>query len=834
MTILQHHYTSCEGKGFQTSAVSSALSKDIIMFLEQRGTYNPPLALPSRPTDEEIKNFPVALSYYTVNDETVGVINSVYLGKDYSGRFGNYFAHSLVIDDYNKDMDELLPIQLWSSPIWVSQEGGSSDLPPLPEVTAGDFITWDRILEFLTGSDRLSMYPYLLTALLDYKNTNKRIILVDGNQNVALWIAALTYALPISLARIITFCTYSKNPYSIETLICGTTTDSDFQFSHHEIKFEFYVFDFEENRFSSIPELNPYAEVATKRLCERDIRYFEEFSAFYDEMVLIAPTIGHDIYSIFILYSALKGNNLSEKEGENAIATILSHDLLHRDPDRAVQVVRQIRQIQDGGRALVLRFVDLVKETQKTDVSQIVRYEAVETLFNLVVEKYWSAAPADDIRAVQDEMAGINLLEFQEAYGPRCALMLKKIPEAEKKLPLCALFHSTGLITPTSWHLDEILESEIIPFITQPDYQVFFEGALRTDMKESCINSLGRYLEGQADDRELFEQVSGFLCGDLIFSPLVNYAIRNKGFALYLALHVCPENLAAGRVKAFLDFYTHLDKFSPLCVEDALQEAYAVFWDANLPTFKDTKEVISKLSVDELSSCTFTEDLAEVFCDNIDLTGVSPQMINLAEKVLQSGKVSEQQRILLEIFKVIPTINNLDEKSLEEICEVALGETLNDYPAQRRAILIRVFKTIIRSESMQKLHQDIVDRIIKDYSSDNVVNSAYSEGFNHAIAEERNRTKIIADSFKLWDPYYVKNTIHQGASNDFLYTGFKDAMNSVRMGVRRDTDRCLSQDPRTKARWELYKQRTKQGFLLKFKENIDLFKDRLRGNRGDL
>lgn len=108
MKALQYVYTSWKNgdlpnKGFMIYSKSPGITDgecEDIKFVMQ---YTVPKEMIPNPTPEEIvDSFPYSFAYFVLSSSRACIAQSTYLGKDYSGRYGNYLIHALVID-----MDEL-------------------------------------------------------------------------------------------------------------------------------------------------------------------------------------------------------------------------------------------------------------------------------------------------------------------------------------------------------------------------------------------------------------------------------------------------------------------------------------------------------------------------------------------------------------------------------------------------------------------------------------------------------------------------------------------------------------------------------------------------------
>ncbi|GAA3228771.1 hypothetical protein [Actinocorallia longicatena] len=219
----QFHYTSARSatrSGFQFTAVSPdpppGAEADISPYLG----YRPPPDAPPSPSDAELADLPVALGYDVVNGRAL-LVRSRYLGKDYSGRFGNFLAHAVLADP--AELEGYRPIEFWQAPFW--HEAPAASLPALHDPLPGDAFDPDSLGHWLAALP--DPYP-LLTTLLDALTTGQeRIILVSPDAGeIARWIAVLSYSLPVTAAAALSFTTYSADPVASPHRLVGTTPDT--------------------------------------------------------------------------------------------------------------------------------------------------------------------------------------------------------------------------------------------------------------------------------------------------------------------------------------------------------------------------------------------------------------------------------------------------------------------------------------------------------------------------------------------------------------------------------------------------------------------------------
>lgn len=234
MTMRQHYYTSCErgisgGAGFQCKALSEGFSDADLRLVNSMIAYRIPPTLDER----EINTHPVAFRYEYVDLGKCILVNSQSNGTDENGRPGNFFAHTVVTDP--NDFEFFPPIMYWRHPFWKKQDAEARlDIPLEPAFEQDPSLTLEQIWPFLASKKRKTWFIQLLSAVINYDLEKRPIIILDDTENIALWIAAITFALPPIYRHYLTFATYHHDPYQSTFRITGTTQDSKFRFSHDE------------------------------------------------------------------------------------------------------------------------------------------------------------------------------------------------------------------------------------------------------------------------------------------------------------------------------------------------------------------------------------------------------------------------------------------------------------------------------------------------------------------------------------------------------------------------------------------------------------------------
>ncbi|HOX41337.1 MAG TPA: hypothetical protein PK263_04035 [bacterium] len=330
MLFEQAYYTSCEtglrgSAGFQMNAASRGLDTMTLSFLERYGGYAPPLYLPTRPTDEERQAFPKALAFYRLPNGSAVISRSVYLGTDYSGRYGNFFTHFLVAKESAALVGLITPVTEWNAPYWAEKSVDETVLEPLELTVSAGTITLEHVLSFLHNNNRLAHLSSFAASVQSALESKRRIILVDNDEAIALWIASVSMLLPSPLLQQFTFTTYIKNPYNIDTLVCGTTADSDFGFSAIEMQHQYYVFDFQNGRFSVPPAETPFALKVSSWYQNKLSMVCRQFKAFADW--LPGNWEAKDLDRLVNLFTLTANAELSEAELLDTLKFVIEKQL---------------------------------------------------------------------------------------------------------------------------------------------------------------------------------------------------------------------------------------------------------------------------------------------------------------------------------------------------------------------------------------------------------------------------------------------------------------------------------------------------------------------------
>lgn len=221
MGAAQLYYTSCEHGlsgcgGYQFNAATPGVDARVLREVERFTVYEPPRSLPP----EEVHRHPVNLCYSPDLGGARVLSRVVSSGHDPSGRPGNYFVHSLLLEG-----DEgPLPAELWGAGFWARRPVPDPDLPGL--LPGSGPLDRTRTAAWLRGRDE-SLLRRLLVAVDAAIDGGSPVLLPARDEDAAHWVAALSHLLPPRRARRMSFATYSGSPEDTPVHVAAVPPDTD-------------------------------------------------------------------------------------------------------------------------------------------------------------------------------------------------------------------------------------------------------------------------------------------------------------------------------------------------------------------------------------------------------------------------------------------------------------------------------------------------------------------------------------------------------------------------------------------------------------------------------
>ncbi len=217
MEALQYIYTSWKNgnsteKGYMIYSRSAGISEVECGAIKDAMQYLAPKELNLTPTAQEIADvFPYAFSYFILPTGRGCVAQSTYLGKDYSGRFGNYIIYALVFD--TNDLP-CRPAEFFAEPyiktsMTEDELNAPSPVPPLPPLRISQYasvINDDQLNEFAFNKE--DEFSQVIAMAFAARDSGIPFYMNDTRENLVLWSAAIQRILPPRLAKKFTFNTY--------------------------------------------------------------------------------------------------------------------------------------------------------------------------------------------------------------------------------------------------------------------------------------------------------------------------------------------------------------------------------------------------------------------------------------------------------------------------------------------------------------------------------------------------------------------------------------------------------------------------------------------------
>jgi hypothetical protein len=311
MRVLQTIYTSCikgqsGASGFQFYSHSEGLTSEELLELEKLGNYIAPIGAQSSP---------VVFSYFHLKSGKRGVLQSLALEKDYSGRPGNFFAHAFILESGEFPF---LPIYLYQSKSFRTEltdaelnvSAAPAKLPALEvdSLLKNSEISLNSASNFLKEKDAEGNFKKLVNAVIENSETKRNIILSAKSEDAIQWIAALWFAFPARFLQNFTFSTYSVDPGRGNVLVGATVSEgSRFDFnSQMAFNHQFYVFDFEAERISPMEHESIYADIANTAITYARNNKIEEFGEFLGKYNY--PCINRDIGDAWSIFAEQEAN----------------------------------------------------------------------------------------------------------------------------------------------------------------------------------------------------------------------------------------------------------------------------------------------------------------------------------------------------------------------------------------------------------------------------------------------------------------------------------------------------------------------------------------------
>jgi hypothetical protein len=642
MSYQQAYYTSCSvglrgGKGFQINAASPTIDPKTLALIERIGVYVPPVSFPARPTPEEIEGFPLSLLYHRSQNGQRLLGQSKYLGVDYTGRFGNYFSHCLAVPDEDSAERDFLPIELWRSRTWASIESGTVALPSIDRPEAGGVIDPLRVNEFLMMHNRIDHVAALVTAVEAALGAGRRLIIVDENESIALWIASVSYALPRHLAWLLTFNTYVKNPYQSDVLITGTTRDSDFAFSPYEVEHQYSVFDFDGNRFSRFA---PTAFASNVEAAYRAGRSegLANFSRFVER---VAPDLSTDDLAIaFGCYALSCGMPAVGFNHADVLKWCISRVALLK-PEFISSIVTAVGKAPNAASELAASFAELYIAVMQGGTKETTR-DAVERAYLRFIFQHCDTLARESFdRLVRGLQISPALMAIGQELRP---LWFEKIRSVLDPCRLCEILgigDRLGLLADCGEIVRRLAETVIAPGLSDLSVQQSILRQLEAPLATDLISGLAAYLQTRASNGDLFHSLRSFLAEGKVLERMELCARNQSALELYYRIiGQQTMNRPDLRVDSFRRCLSAAQSFSAEITPSRVEVAFDAVWQRSLPTAGEALLVMDAVGDYIVAKTSIPGRFGEFLAQGLDLRHDIPERDALAERLSSQAMLS--------------------------------------------------------------------------------------------------------------------------------------------------------------------------------------------------
>ena len=377
MKLLQLYYTSAKRglfstSGFQVYAASEDLTDDEIYELEEICLYIAPTHLPSQPTEAEIADlFPLSFASFQLESGRYGVVQSVYVGKDYSGRYGNYFSHALILEEGEWPF---APILLYNSPIFrksltemeLAIEREPEPLIPLTLIEPKASLTLSSVQQFLQVDNRYELLKTMVNNIIELRNMPSSVVLAAEQVDIPYWIAAIQFAFPPEIGYALSFSTYSYDPEQDRYTIAVTLDEGTrFSFEREWDRTDLYAVNLLTNEYNEAAESYRY----TDYIIDNELQLTSLFAAF-SGFTLKNPTAELDNFMDY--YNLFYNEQVEEIDSETAIQHALQFMNKYATQEKASKMVEQVMISQllkqdlslETANAIAHFLIDIYNETK--------------------------------------------------------------------------------------------------------------------------------------------------------------------------------------------------------------------------------------------------------------------------------------------------------------------------------------------------------------------------------------------------------------------------------------------------------------------------------------
>ena len=257
MKAKQLYYTSCRiglsgQSGFQIRSMTPGILPEDQEEIIRLGNYKHPRNASREIDAENLGQSPRAFRLYRLASGQYALSLSCHAGRDDGGRWGNYFAHTLVFPERLHGW----PIDFFEWRSWrhrLTPDESRQKPEPLPEIdltgcSPAPSFSLDELRDFLQEQeDRPKLLEWMLRAVFLGQQNSRYLVIRDEPLNAPFWIACIQKAFPSAHAWSLTYSTYQYDGLRIAQ-VNATTGQTGFKFDFEEKERRFYIFDFDQDQ----------------------------------------------------------------------------------------------------------------------------------------------------------------------------------------------------------------------------------------------------------------------------------------------------------------------------------------------------------------------------------------------------------------------------------------------------------------------------------------------------------------------------------------------------------------------------------------------------------
>ena len=226
--------------GFGVVAQTPGLASDDASGIAPYNMY----AKPSSVSDDDVAGAPPSFSHYVLPSGRHALTMSSYVGRDYSGRFGNFFAHTVVADAADFAAVSMAPIVLYGHQMWVRSDAEPGiPVRPLESLPRIGPVVPSVLQAFFSEPSRERALAAMLQSVIDRQASGRRLVVVDTPANVVRWFTAVSLSMPPAVRASLTFTTLVADPARSYVDLVGVYPGEAAALSG-SARFQFDVFDF--------------------------------------------------------------------------------------------------------------------------------------------------------------------------------------------------------------------------------------------------------------------------------------------------------------------------------------------------------------------------------------------------------------------------------------------------------------------------------------------------------------------------------------------------------------------------------------------------------------